>query len=178
MIVENGKQLSRAAVKKRIKQLTGWGEKRYQREAQIVRKGLERSGLKVDIQKFLFSEAKAKAHYKSEYKSTAYIKSVRQLGRIKSNVIHSGKRSIVSVKKRIKATKLDYIQKRFGGLIRANTGARAIYDAYKSDVYVLEKKLTDFADKLHVKIDKYDKIVSAQAIPFSSEQYGSGDPYV
>lgn len=173
MIIENGKTLSTRQAKQRIIELNKWSESRYQKEMTLIRRGLERFGVQQNPQQFLFAEAKTKARYKSNYKPSQYIKQIRHLAKIKGRQIRSGKRSIIKTKRLVQSSKLDYINHRFGGLINANKGARRIYEKYINDVYHLEQELTNYANRLHAKIDKEERIISAQAIPFSSEQYGS-----
>lgn len=174
MIIEKGQALSFRQVKQRIKELNKWTEARYQKELILIRRGLTRMGERhIKAQEFLFREVKAKARYKSDYKPTQYTKQVRLLGRIKGHQIRGGKRSVVKTKTLVRMYNLDYINRRFGALIRANKGAQRIYKEYYDNVYLLEQKLTEYANLLHAKIDEQDRVISAQAIPFSSEQYGS-----
>ena len=68
----------------------------------------------------------------------------------------------------------DYVQRRFGGLIDNNPIAQRI-DAEIDDPVKKEKALSALADKLKAKTDEQDKVTANEAIPVSSETYGSGD---
>lgn len=175
MIVEKGKPLSKRQVKQRIKEIRGWSEARYKKESELVRRGLERAGQQVDVQKFLFTESKAISRYKSTYKPSSYARQVRSLGKINAKVRQiKGKRQLKrNVKSAVAMQKSTYVEQKFAGLINANPGAMKIYTMYRNDPHTLEKKLIDYANKLHAKIDEQDRVIAAQAIPFSTEMYGS-----
>ena len=67
----------------------------------------------------------------------------------------------------------DATYKQFKGLVESNKQAKAIYDTIKDPV-MREKALSDYANKLHAKINEQDEVVESEAIPFG-ETYGSDE---
>ena len=167
-IYKNDKKLTRLQIKNEIKQIQGWSETRYKKELQTIRKGLQRYGGKeTSASEFLYKEAKAQKRYKDKYVATQYVKDVRQLARAKKS-----KRTIVTTRGQILRIKTQSVKTRFGALIETNEKAREIYNAIK-DPYKRDKALSDYANKLHTKIDESEKVIESEAIPFSSQVYGS-----
>ena len=68
--------------------------------------------------------------------------------------------------------KTQKVKTRCGALIETNEKAKEIYNKIK-DPYKREKALSEYANKLHTKIDESEKVIESEAIPFSSQVYGS-----
>lgn len=172
-IYKGERRLSQKEIKSEIKRIRGWSETRYQKELKNVRRGLTRYenqfGKTVSEKtptEFLYTEAKSRERYKSDYVQSQYVKDVRRLGTI------SKQRTILTTRGQIKQLKQQSVDTRFNGLIQTNSQAREIAQKIK-DPFKREKALSDFANKIHAKIDKAEKVKENQAIPFSSQTYGS-----
>lgn len=166
-IYKKGKHLSRQAIKQEIKQIRGWSESKYQKEINIIRKGIQIYGRKEQANELLYKETIAIKNYGNDYQPTQYIKDIRRYGKVRRS-----KRTILTKAGQIRQIKKESVQARFGAFIRSNSKAREIAKQIK-DPYKREKALTDYANKLHAKIDEQEKVWQNEAIPFSSQTYGS-----
>ena len=126
------------------------------------------AGKQKSASEFLYKEAKSRERYKDEYVRTQYVIDVRKFGRVKKNK----KGTILTVRGQKLRIKTESVKKRFSEFIEANEKAKEIYNTIK-DPYKRDKALSDYADKLHAKIDESEKVKKSEAIPFSSQVYGS-----
>lgn len=172
-IFKKEKQLSHKAVKAEIKRIRGWSETRYKKELKTIARGLSRyktqfegdATLKSPTQ-FLYTEAKARERYGLNYQPTQYVQDVRKLSRVAKS------KTILSTRRQVQNIKDISVKSRFSGLIQSNAKASEIASKIK-DPFKREKALADYANKLHTKIDTVERVQQAQAIPFSSQVYGS-----
>lgn len=195
---QNGKQrvLSSREVKQYIMRANNWTADQYQKQYDIFKNKLrayesfkEEQGAPVERQSVvsvLFKEAKAKKQYGSKYQPS------RQMQQIRSFSAYS------ITKGRAKAKQADYqaqqqakyaryVNSRFGGFTEQNKGAQQIVDAFNAEAkrtgdpvnYVkMEKALSDYANKVHAKMDDQGQVKENQAIPYGQDNGGSPDTIV
>lgn len=163
-------ELSAQEVKNEIMRLRGWSEQEYTRQRKIAQKQIqsyniyaERAGgerfTKTPTQ-LLYGETKAQAFYKEEYRASSKIEQVRLMARTSSK--QRGEKAFTIAEQKVKPI----IESRFSALIEKNAGARKIAESI-SDPLKREKALSDYADKMHLKI----KEKSGEPVP--SETFGS-----
>jgi len=169
-------------VKAEIMKQNGWTSEQYRKQYDILKnkvrayESFRRSqGIKEqpqNIVKMLYAEAKAKARYGEEYKPS---QKLQQIKKFSAYSITKGRQLAQQEKyqQRESAKYQAYVSKRFEGFIRDNAGAQRIAEAIKNPV-MLEKALSDYADKLNIKIAEDTKEASESGIPVN-ETYGSND---
>ena len=176
--------LSSKEVKAYIMKANGWTAEEYRKKYDIFKNKLnayesyQRSrGVSVEHQSvtaLLFKQAKSKTLYGDEYQPSM---KMQQIESFSAYSITKG-RQLANTNERYQAKQTqkyaDYVQQRFGGLIDHNKIAEKI-DREIDDPVKKEKSLSALADKLKAKIDEQDKVTETEAIPVSSETYGSGD---
>lgn len=170
-------------VKAYIMKQNGWTSTQYKKQYDIFKNKLrsyenyERaSGRQVTTQspvEVLFKEAKAKARDGVNYTPSIKMQRIRSFTSVSSG--KAGQRALQGrlYRQRRASTYEDATYKQFKGLIQSNKQAQAIYNTIKDPV-MREKALSDFANKLHAKINEQDEVVESEAIPFG-ETYGSDE---
>ncbi len=187
---QNGKKVKMTSreVKAYIMKVNNWTSEQYTKQRDIFKNKLgayesyQRSrGVAVEHQSptaLLFKEAKAKQTYGVEYTPSMKMQQIRSFSAYsvtKGRQLAQGETtSARRYQERQKSAYGDYVQRRFGGLIDNNPVAQKI-DAMIDDPVKKEKALSDLADKLNAKITEDEKVEANEAIPVSSETYGSGD---
>lgn len=183
---KNGKPVQVAMTSREVKayvmKQNGWTSDQYRKQYDILKnkvrayESFRRSqGIKEqpqNIVKMLYTEAKAKARYGDEYKPS---EKLQQIKRFSAYSITKGRQLAQQEKyqQRESAKYEAYVSKRFEGFIRDNAGAQRIAEAIKNPV-MREKALSDYADKLNVKIANDQKEAEESNIPVN-ETYGSND---
>lgn len=172
------KELSNKEVKQYIMRVEGLTNEQYKKRYDIFKNKLRsfeeferQQGKQVEKQspqKLLYYQARAKATYGENYKQSLLYQRIEQFS------AYGQKARAKAVEKQTQKLTNKYnefINKRFNGLIKTNEIAKQIYN---SDLNIIQKEqaLTDFANKLHAKIDEQNKIIENQAIPIG-ETYGS-----
>lgn len=169
-------------VKAYVMKQNGWTSSQYRKQYDILKnkvrayESFRRSqGIKEEPQnvvKMLYTQAKAKARFGEDYKPS---EKMQQIQRFSAYSITKGRQLAQQEKYQQRETsKYDaYVSKRFEGFIRGNAGAQRIADAIKNPV-MREKALSDYADKLNIKIAEDQKDQESGAIP-AGETYGSED---
>lgn len=170
-------------VKAYIMKQNGWNSTQYKKQYDIFKNKLrayenyERaSGKEVTSQspvEVLFKEAKAKARDGVNYTPSIKMKRIRSFTSVSSG--KAGQKALQGslYRQRRAITYEDATYKQFKGLIESNNKAKAIYDIIKDPV-MREKALSDYANKLHAKINEQDEVLESEAIPFG-ETYGSDE---
>lgn len=183
---KNGKPVQVAMTSREVKayvmKQNGWTSDQYRKQYDILKnkvrayESFRRSqGIKEqpqNIVKMLYTEAKAKARYGDEYKPS---EKLQQIKKFSAYSITKGRQLAQQEKyqQRESAKYEAYVSKRFEGFIRDNAGAQRITQAIKNPV-MREKALSDYADKLNVKIAEDQKEAEQSGIPVN-ETYGSND---
>ena len=190
-------------VKAYIMKANGWTSDQYRKQYDIFKNKLrayesykQAQGGKVKQQSVvsvLFKEAKAKRQYGADYTPS---RKMQQIQGFKAYSITKGRQLATTEVYNVREAKKygEYISGRFGnydpnnptkndGFIGSNKGAQAIVDAFikkaqesgKPVNYAkMEDALSDYANKLHAKINEQDEVVKSEAIPFG-ETYGSDE---
>ena len=192
---QNGKQraLTSREVKQYIMRANNWTATEYQKQYDIFKNKLrayesfkEAQGVveqKQSVVSVLFKEAKAKRQYGASYTPSRKMQQIRSFS---AYSISKGraKAKQTSYQEQQQAKYGAYVSKRFGaedGFIAQNKGAQRIVEAFKDEAKrtgkpinyaLMEKALTDYADKVHAKVNEQDKVVENESIP-SGETYGS-----
>jgi len=176
-------KMTNREVKAYIMKTNKWTTEQYNKKYDILRNKLrsyeayeKASGRAVkpqSVQSLLFKEAKAKQRLGSDYTPSIKMQRIRSFTSVSSG--RAGQRALQGrlYQQRRASTYEDATFKQFRGLVENNPQAKLIYDAIKDPVK-REKALTDFANKLHAKINEQDEVVESEAIPFG-ETYGSDD---
>lgn len=183
---KNGKPVQVAMTSREVKayvmKQNGWTSDQYRKQYDILKnkvrayESFRRSqGIKEqpqNIVKMLYSEAKSKARYGEDYKPS---QKMQQIKRFSAYSITKGRQLAQeeSYQRRETAKYEAYVSKRFEGFIRDNAGAKKIADAIANPV-MREKALSDYANKLNVKIEEDQKEAEQSGIPVN-EKYGSND---
>ena len=180
---QNGQRvkMSNKEVKTYIMKVNKWTTEQYNKQYDIMRNKLrsyeayERaSGRKVTTQStqaLLFKEAKAKQRLGNEYKPSIKMQRIRSFTSVSSG--KAGQKALQGktyIQRRAR-TYVDATYRQFRGLIENNKQAEQIYKSI-SDPVKREKALTDFANKLHAKINEQNEVIENEAIPFG-ETIGS-----
>ena len=182
-------------VKAFIMKQNNWTTEQYRKNYDIFKNKLRAyesyqsaQGVKVaqqSVVEVLFKEAKSKQLYGSSYRPSM---KMQQIQSFKAYSITRG-RSMTASERYITRENLkyeSYINNRFGGLISQNKGAKSIETLFKEEAklnghpvnYVkMEKALTDYANKMHAKIDEEGTVQDNEAIAYG-EASGSPDAYV
>lgn len=183
---KNGKPVQVAMTSREVKayvmKQNGWTSEQYRKQYDILKnkvrayESFRRSqGIKEqpqNIVKMLYTEAKAKARYGGEYKPS---EKLQQIKRFSAYSITKGRQLAQEERYQQKqsAKYNEYVNKRFEGFIKDNAGAKRIAEAIANPV-MREKALSDYADKLNVKIAEDQKEAEQSGIPVN-ETYGSND---
>lgn len=193
--------LTSSEVKQYIMRTNNWTAEQYRKQYDIFKNKLrayesyqKAQGVKVEQQSVvnvLFKEAKAKRNYGSSYTPS---RKMQQIRNFKAYSITKG-RYMATQEKYIEREAVkygEYITTRFGkydptnednnsGFIGNNKGAQEIVEAFRRQAeetgkpinYVkMEQALSDYADKVHARVDEEDRVQEDEAI-FSGETYGS-----
>ena len=191
-------------VKAEIMKAHGWNEKQYRKQYDLFKNKLRAyesyksaqggSVKQQSVVDVLYKEAKAMQRYGAKYTPSRKMQQIRGFS---AYSITKG-RTLAKQEnyQQRQATKYgEYIRGRFGtydpndptkndGFIGKNKGAQSIVDAFVAQAKAsgkpvnyakLEDALSAYADKVHAKTDEQDKIIENEAIPVSSETYGSDD---
>lgn len=193
---QNGQQrvLTSHEVKQYIMRANNWTASEYQKQYDIFKNKLrayesfkEAQGVveqKQSVVSILFKEAKAKRQYGKSYTPSRKMQQIRSFSAY-SITKGRAKAKQESYQAQQQAKYGEYINSRFGssdGFISQNKGAQRIVEAFKEEAertgkpinYAkMEEALTDYANKVHAKIDEQDRVRQNESIP-SGETYGSG----
>lgn len=188
-------------VKAYIMKANGWTSDQYRKQYDLFKNKLrayesykQAQGGEVKQQSVvsvLFKEAKAKRQYGADYTPS---RKMQQIQSFKAYSITKGRQLATTEAYNVREAKKygEYISGRFGnydpkdpskndGFIGANKGAQAIVDAFMKksqesgkpvNYAKMEDALSDYADRVHAKVNEQDKVEDGQAIP-SGETYGS-----
>lgn len=187
---KNGKKVAMTSkeVKQYIMKQNNWTAETYRKQYDIFKNKLnayesyQRSrGVAVEHQSttaLLFKEAKSKQFYGDEYKPSMkmqQIKSFSAYSITKGRQLAQGETKSAKRYQEKETAKYEaYVQQRFGGFIESNPTAQKI-DAMVKDPVKKEKALSELADKLNAKITDDEVKEEGEAIPISTEHYGSSD---
>ena len=187
---KNGKKIAMSSreVKQFIMEQNGWTAETYRKQYDIFKNKLnayesyQRSrGVAVEHQSttaLLFKEAKSKKTYGNDYKPSMkmqQIKSFSAYSITKGRQLAQGESASARRYQAKETAKYEaYVQRRFGGLIDSNPTAQNIDELIKDPVKK-EKALSELANKLHAKITDDEVKEASEAIPISTEHYGSSD---
>lgn len=187
---KNGKKVAMTSkeVKQYIMKQNNWTAETYRKQYDIFKNKLnayesyQRSrGVSVEHQSttaLLFKEAKSKQFYGEDYKPSMkmqQIKSFSAYSITKGRQLAQGDSASAKRYQAKETAKYDaYIQQRFGGFIESNPTAQKIDEMIKDPVKK-EKALSELADKLNAKITDDEVKEAGEAIPVSTEHYGSSD---
>ena len=187
---KNGKKVAMTSkeVKQYIMKQNNWTAETYRKQYDIFKNKLnayesyQRSrGVAVEHQSttaLLFKEAKSKQFYGDEYKPSMkmqQIKSFSAYSITKGRQLAQGETKSAKRYQEKETAKYEaYVQQRFGGFIESNPTAQKI-DAMVKDPVKKEKALSELADKLNAKITDDEVKEAGEAIPVSTEHYGSSD---
>ena len=187
---KNGKKVAMSSreVKQFIMEQNGWTAETYRKQYDIFKNKLnayesyQRSrGVDVEHQSttaLLFKEAKSKKTYGNDYKPSMkmqQIKSFSAYSITKGRQLAQGDSASARRYQAKETAKYEaYVQRRFGDLIESNPTAQEINELIKDPVKK-EKALSELANKLHAKITDDEVKEASEAIPISTEHYGSSD---
>lgn len=167
-------------VKATIMKANNWTADQYKKQYDIFKNKLrafeafEGTGQKQSAVELLYKQARAKIREGAEYQPSIKMQRINAF-----TSVSSGKASKLleneMYRSRREATYSSATYKQFEGLIAKNAKAKEIYDNIKDPVQ-REKALTDYANKLHAKIDEEDKVSENEAIP-SGLTFGSKDEF-
>ena len=167
-------------VKATIMKANNWTADQYKKQYDIFKNKLrafeafEGTGQKQSAVELLYKQARAKIREGAEYQPSIKMQRINAF-----TSVSSGKASKLlenqMYKSRREATYSSATYRQFEGLIAKNAKAKEIYDNIKDPVQ-REKALTDYANKLHAKIDEEDKVSENEAIP-SGLTFGSKDEF-
>ena len=187
------KYLTSREVKAYIMKQNKWTADQYQKQYDIFKNKVRAyeayqraQGIKEapqNISELLYREAKAKHMYGKEYKPS---QKLEQIKGFTAYSITKGRQKAQEKAYLEKQSKKygDYINRRFGPFIKNNEGAQEIQQAFIDDAEAkgepinyakMEVALSDYADMLGYQNISKKELESQEAIPVSSEVYGSGD---
>lgn len=179
----NRVKMTNREVKAYIMKENRWTSEQYNKQYDILRNKLrsyeayeKASGRAVkeqSVQSLLFKEAKARQRMGRDYSPSIKMQRIRSFTSVSSG--RAGQRALTGrlYMERRATTYEDATYKQFKGLVESNKQAELIYKSIKDPVK-REKALTDFANKMHAKINEQDEVIESEAIPFG-ETYGSTD---
>ena len=187
---KNGKKIAMSSreVKQFIMEQNGWTAETYRKQYDIFKNKLnayesyQRSrGVTVEHQSttaLLFKEAKSKRTYGKDYKPSMKMQQIRSFSAYsitKGRQLAQGESASARRYQAKETAKYEaYVQRRFGGLIESNSTAQEIDELIKDPVKK-ERALSELANKLNAKITDDEVKEAAEAIPISTEHYGSSD---
>lgn len=176
-LFKNGKELSPITVKHKIMQMRGWDEAEYTRQRKQLTKRIttfnalmqETGGEKITdtAVQILYKESKARKHFGANYQPAFRTAALHSMAATSGS--KRGQKAIEKASNKFSG----YVYDRFNGLITKNEGARVIYEKLKNDPVKLEKVLSKYANDMHAVIGYKKKKTQGEAIPFSTESYGS-----
>lgn len=185
-------QLKPSEVKAYIMKVNKWDSRTYRKQYDLFKNKVrayesfqQAQGKQVvpqSISGLLYKTAKSMHMYGKDYKPS---QKLQQIMEFSAYSISKGRELAYDIKYQAKQSQkyLAYIDKRFGGLINVNSGARAIYQQYLNDSLALgiplnatglESALADYANKMHAKMDQEGIVRESSAIPYG-EVSGSSD---
>lgn len=179
----NRVKMTNREVKAYIMKENRWTSEQYNKQYDILRNKLrsyeayeKASGRAVkeqSVQSLLFKEAKARQRMGRDYSPSIKMQRIRSFTSVSSG--RAGQRALTGrlYMERRATTYEDATYKQFKGLVENNKQAELIYKSIKDPVK-REKALTDFANKMHAKINEQDEVIESEAIPFG-ETYGSDE---
>ena len=182
--IRNGvkQKISPREVKKTIMKANNWTAEEYKKKYDIFKNKLRAfeayektpKSKKQSAVELLYKQAKAKLREGEFYKPSIKMERIESF-----TSISSGKalEKAMQSKRYLEARKETYTDStylQFRGLIENNEMAEKIYRAIKDPVK-REKALTDFANALHVKIDKRGRVENGEAIGNYGEVVGSDE---
>lgn len=179
----NRVKMTNREVKAYIMKENRWTSEQYNKQYDILRNKLrsyeayeKASGRAVkeqSVQSLLFKEAKARQRMGRDYSPSIKMQRIRSFTSVSSG--RAGQRALTGrlYMERRATTYEDATYKQFKGLVENNKQAELIYNSIKDPVK-REKALTDFANKMHAKINEQDEVIESEAIPFG-ETYGSDE---
>lgn len=163
-------------VKATIMKANNWTAEQYKKQYDIFKNKLrafeafEGTGQRQSAVELLYKQARAKIREGAEYQPSIKMQRINAF-----TSVSSGKASKLleneMYRSRREATYSSATYKQFEGLIAKNAKAKEIYDTIKDPVQ-REKALTDYANKLHAKLDEEGKTQENEAIPYG-ETFGS-----
>lgn len=171
-------------VKAYIMRVNNWTSEQYNKQYDILRnkvrayEAYERStGVSVTSQSpqaLLFKEARSKQLYGPTYTPSTSMTRIRSFTSVSSG--KAGQRALQSetYRSRRARTYQDATYKRFRGLIESNSKAKEIYETIQDPVK-REKALVAYANRIHARINEQEEAEAGEAIPVSSEVYGSDE---
>lgn len=175
-IFRAGRELTAKEVKQEIMQIRGWDEAEYTRQRKQLTKRIttfnalmQASGQPTETRtsvQMLYGESRAIKRHGVHYQPSSRTAAVRSMAAT------SGRARGAKAIEKARTTYGGYVTKRFAGLIASNKGAAEIAKRIKDPVK-LEAALTKYANDMHQSIDRKKTTVRGQAIPFSTESYGS-----
>ena len=161
-----------------IMRANGWTAEQYKKQYDIFKNKLRayeafegKYAKKQSAVELLYKQAKAKIREGADYQPSIKMQRIESFTSISSG--KAGQKALEGAmyRARREATYSTATYRQFEGLIENNAKAKEIYDTIKDPVK-REKALTDYANKLHAKIDEQDKAQQNEAIPYG-ETYGS-----
>lgn len=179
----NRVKMTNRDVKAYIMKENRWTSEQYNKQYDILRNKLrsyeayeKASGRAVkeqSVQSLLFKEAKARQRMGRDYSPSIKMQRIRSFTSVSSG--RAGQRALTGrlYMERRATTYEDATYKQFKGLVENNKQAELIYKSIKDPVK-REKALTDFANKMHAKINEQDEVIESEVIPFG-ETYGSDE---
>lgn len=177
-------KLSSREAKAYIMKVNNWTSEEYNKNYDILRNKVrayenyqKSRGLKVEKQsvvELLYKEAYTKKREGENYKPSIKMQRIRAFTSVSSG--KAGQKALQGKVYMARRGKLyeDATYRQFKGFIDNNMQARYIYENI-NDPVKREKALSDLANKLHAKIKENDEEANDEAIPYSSEVYGSDD---
>lgn len=187
---KNGKKIAMSSreVKQFIMEQNGWTAETYRKQYDIFKNKLnayesyQRSrGVAVEHQSttaLLFKAAKSKETYGKDYKPSMKMQQIQSFSAYsitKGRQLAQGESASARRYQAKETAKYEaYVQRRFGGFIENNPTAQKIDELIKDPVKK-EKALSELANKLNAKITDDEVKEAGEAIPISTEHYGSSD---
>ena len=163
-------------IKATIMKANNWTADQYKKQYDIFKNKLrafeafEGTGQRQSAVELLYKQARAKIREGAEYQPSIKMQRINAF-----TSVSSGKASKLleneMYRSRREATYSSATYKQFEGLIAKNAKAKEIYDTIKDPVQ-REKALTNYANKLHAKLDEEGKTQENEAIPYG-ETFGS-----
>lgn len=174
-------ELSAKEVKNFIMKVNSWTSEEYNKQRFIMKNKLRTYEAFTGSQQvqspvaFLYFEAKTKQRQGDNYTPSLKSQRIRgfaSYGSAKAiSKAQQNQKAMAKMQKQYEATTM----KQFKGLIESNPTAKRIWETIQDPVK-REKALTDFANKLNLKIKESNEVEKAQAIPFG-ETFGSSDEF-
>lgn len=168
-----------SVVKATIMRANNWTAEQYKKQYDIFKNKLRafeafegKYANKQSAVELLYKQARAKIREGTEYQPSIKMQRIEAF-----TSVSSGKASKLlenaMYKSRREATYSSATAKQFEGFIAKNAKAKEIYDSIKDPV-AREHALTDYANKVHAKMDETDKVTENEAVA-SGLTFGSND---